>query len=172
MDIANPAFDPTKLSQEEKIRLVQKHPELIDILMGEEIEHQLYLHESSITHIPEGLKVGGDFYLRDCFYLTHIPKGLEVGGSLNMASCSALTHLPKMKVRFSLDVSYCTSLTSIARGVKIGDSFYLYGCTALTSLPEDLEIGNNLVFEGSSLPYKKRRDLPKSIKIGGIVCWK
>src|SRR5574343_651984 len=95
MDIADPSFDPYKLSIEEKIELVYRsNGLLVNILQGLKIGY-LNLHDglkvnkwlsldgcTSLTHLPDDLKVGGDLNLGDCTSLIHLPDNLEVGGYL------------------------------------------------------------------------------------------
>ena len=54
------------------------------------VDGDLYLFDSKITSLPEGLKVGGYLNLSDCKKLTSLPKGLKVGSFLNITD-SALT---------------------------------------------------------------------------------
>jgi hypothetical protein len=47
-----------------------------------EVAFSLYLLNSRIKSLPEGLKVGLHLYLRSSTFITLLPKGLEVGGGL------------------------------------------------------------------------------------------
>ena len=46
------------------------------------IEGDLFLRNSKITSLPEGLKVGGNLSLYSCKNIKSLPKGLEVNGFL------------------------------------------------------------------------------------------
>jgi len=89
--------DPSKLSQEEKIRLVRESDGfLIDILEGEKIKEDLDLQGcTSLIHLPEGLKVEEDLILWKCTSLTHLPEGLKVGGNVSLQKCKGDLDLQK-----------------------------------------------------------------------------
>ena len=53
----------------------------------------LYLRNTQITSLPEGLKVGGSLYLRNT-PITSLPKGLTVGGDLDLYN-TPITSLPE-----------------------------------------------------------------------------
>jgi len=101
----SPTLNPNKLSQKEKIKLVQKSDGLlIELLEGETIEGSLHLYDcTSLTHLPDNLKVKGSLYLNICTSLTHLPDNLKVGGNLHLRDCTSLTHLPdNLKVEGNL----------------------------------------------------------------------
>ena len=68
-----------------------------------EVERYLDLRGTSITSLPEGLKVGGCLYLRGT-KITSLPEGLKVGGHLDLSD---------------------TPITSLPEGLKVGGSLYL-----------------------------------------------
>ena len=63
-----PEIDPHKLSIEAKIKLIKESDGLlIELLENETIEGYLILDGcTSLTHLPDGLRVGGDLYLDRC----------------------------------------------------------------------------------------------------------
>ncbi|MBD3407389.1 MAG: hypothetical protein GF411_14830 [Candidatus Lokiarchaeota archaeon] len=75
VDILNPSLDPSKLSVEDKIALVrQSDGLLVDILEGLKIKRDLWLRGcSSLTHLPEGLKVG-DMFVDQSIHIMTIHK--------------------------------------------------------------------------------------------------
>ena len=112
VDIADPSFDPHKLSTEDKIKLVQQSDGLlVDILSGCEIRDLDLSCCTSLTHLPDGLEVEGYLWLIGCTSLSHLPDGLKVGRWLNLYGCTSLTHLPDV--------------------CEVGGFLYLYGCTGL-----------------------------------------
>jgi len=118
--------DPYSLSIEDRVELVRDSDGvLIEFLRGAVVEDLDLRDCTSLTHLPEGLEVGGDLDLEGCTSLTHLPEGLKVGGDLNLGGCTSLTSLPK--------------------GLKVEAYLYLGGCTSLTLLPEDLEVGGRIV---------------------------
>jgi hypothetical protein len=152
VDIADPSFDPHKLSLEDKIKLVQQSDGLlVDILAGCEIR---------------------DLYLRDCTSLIYLPDGLKIGGYLSLSGCTSLTHLPddpKVEVGGNLYLRGCTSLTHLPDGLKVGGFLSLDGCTSLTHLPDGLEVGGNLYLDGC-IGLQHYRD--KEIKgVKGNTIW-
>ena len=95
VDIADPSLDPHKLSIDDKIKLVQQSDGLlIDILAGCKIKNLYLVCCTSLTHLPDGLEVGGYLHLVGCTSLTHLPKGLKSGRYLSLCDCTSLTHLP------------------------------------------------------------------------------
>jgi len=48
------------------------------------IKGDLFLTDSDITSLPEGLKVGGYLDLGNCTSLTSLPEGLKIGAFLNI----------------------------------------------------------------------------------------
>ena len=124
--INEPDFDVDDLSQEEKIELVDESDGLlIDILEGETIMGDLDLRGcTSLTHLPDNLKVLGDMSLDDCTSLTHLPNNLKIDGCLDISGCVSLTHLPD--------------------GLQIGENLYLENCTSLTEIPKTVKIGGKI----------------------------
>ena len=51
---------------------------------------------ADITHLPEGLSVGGSLSLSGCTALTSLPEGLSVGRSLYLIGCPALMMMKKI----------------------------------------------------------------------------
>lgn len=113
-----------------------------------------------LIDILEGEKIEGSLDLGG-LSITHLPKGLEVSKYLDLYGCTSLIHLPEgLKVGYYLDLEGCTSLTYLPEGLEIGDSKF----------PGDDE--SHLDIIGCvSLPYKTKKDFPKSIKIHGNILW-
>ena len=112
------------------------------------IKGRLYLFDSKITSLPEGLKVSGDLVLSYSEKLNSLPKGLKVGGNLNLA--------------------YCKELTSLPEGLKVGDGLNLAYCDNITSLPEGLEVGGYLNIHDTPLQKYTDEELKEVIKPGFI----
>ena len=84
----------------------------------------------------EELTIKGDLFLTDSD-ITSLPEGLKVGNSLNLMNCKNLISLPKgLKVGGYLDLGNCTSLTSLPEGLKIG-AFLNIGNTKLEKYSDD-----------------------------------
>jgi hypothetical protein len=100
------------------------------------VDGDLYLFDSKITSLPEGLKVGGYLNLAFCKELTSLPKGLEVGEKLSLMY-SKIESLPEgLKVGGYLNLSDCKKLTSLPKGLKVG-SFLNITDSALTKYTDD-----------------------------------
>ncbi len=121
----------------------------------------LTLEEFSKT---KGLKVGGSLSLSGTA-ITSLPEGLSVGGWFWLTGCTSLASLPQgLSVGRDLDLSGCTSLTSLPEGLSVGGWLSLYGCTSLTSLPEGLSVGGSLDLRGTSLA-----SLGEGLSVGGSL---
>lgn len=85
--------------------------------------------------------------------LVDLLEGCDLSGlNLWLENCESLTHLPE---------GLTTNILSLT------------GCSVLEKLPERLEVRVWLDLKGCvSLPYKKRRDLPKGVKVKGQVFWR
>ena len=82
----------------------------------------LNICDTSLTSLPEGLKVKRSLYLHHCTSLASLPEGLEVGGYLDLYNCKSLTSLPeRLVVEGVLDIEGCTSLTSLPEGMMVGE---------------------------------------------------
>jgi len=89
-------IDPYTLSVEDRIELVRESDGvLIEFLRGAVVKDLSLNCCTSLTHLPEGLEVGGYLSLYKCASLTHLPDGLEVGGGLDLSYCTSLTSLPE-----------------------------------------------------------------------------
>jgi len=61
---------------------------------------------TSLTFLPENLKVKGALFLAGCISLNSIPKGLSVNGNLVILYCTSLTSLPEdLEVKMFLYLS-------------------------------------------------------------------
>ena len=125
------------------------------------IKGNLYLDETQITYLPEGLKVGGDLNLENCKNLTSLPEGLKVSGNLDLSN-SNITSLPKgLEVGGDLYLRN-SNITTLSEGLKVGGDMDLDGCREITSLPEGLEVGGNLDLNKTTI-----KSLPEGLKVGG-----
>ena len=119
---------------------------------------------TSLSSLPEGLKVGGGLYLDGCTSLSSLPEGLKVGGSLNLYGCTSLSSLPEgLTVGGSLYLDGCRSLSSLPEGLKVGGFLHLRDSTSLLSLPEGLKVGGLNLRGCTSLS-----SLPEGLKVGGL----
>ena len=111
------------------------------------IKGRLYLFDSKITTLPEGLKVGGDLDLSYSEKLNSLPKGLKVGGELNL---------------------FYTKITSLPEGLKVGGSLTLAFCDNITSLPESLYVDGDLNIRETPLQKYTDDELREMVKPGFI----
>ena len=80
------------------------------------VKGDLFLRNSKITSLPEGLKVGGDLDL-GWTKITSLPEGLEVGGILDL---------------------YWTNITSLPKGLKVDDYLNIRETTLLEYTDNEL----------------------------------
>ena len=80
------------------------------------VKGDLFLRNSKITSLPEGLKVGGDLDL-GWTNITSLPKGLEVGGILDL---------------------YWTNITSLPKGLKVDDYLNIRETTLLEYTDDEI----------------------------------
>ena len=80
------------------------------------VKGDLFLRNSKITSLPEGLKVGGDLDL-GWTKITSLPEGLEVGGILDL---------------------YWTNITSLPKGLKVDDYLNIRETTLLEYTDDEL----------------------------------
>jgi hypothetical protein len=111
------------------------------------IKGDLYLFDSKIASLPEGLKVGGYLNLGFCPNLTSLPKGLEVGEKLNLMY---------------------SKIESLPEGLKVGGYLNLSDCKKLTSLPKDLKVWGFLNITDSALTKYTDDELRDMVKPGFI----
>ena len=123
----------------------------------------IYLRDTGITSLPEGLTVGGDLYLRGTG-ITSLPDGLTVGGSLDLEDCTGITSLPEGLVVGGSLYLRGTGITSLPEGLTVGGVLSLENCTGITSLPEGLTVGGDLYLHNSSIT-----SLPNGLKVGGYL---
>ena len=149
--------------------------------MMEENGGSLYLEDTQITALPEGLTVGGDLDLNGT-QITALPEGLTVGGSLDLRDTS-ITALPEgLTVGGDLYLSH-TPITALPEGLTVGGNLYLNGTqitalpeglavggdlylshTPITALPEGLAVGDNLYLEDTQITA-----LPEGLTVGGSL---
>ena len=130
------------------------------------VDDDLDLSYTSITSLPEELKVGGSLLLSGCKNITSLPEGLKVGGDLFLSSLK-ITSLPEgLKVVGNLDLSR-TKITSLPKGLKVEGNLTLYQ-TKITSLPEGLKVGDNIYIGNTKLKNRTDDELIKMIKPGFI----
>ncbi len=91
----------------------------------------LYLGNTPITSLPNGLTVGGYLYLGNT-PITSLPNDLKVGGNLYLGN---------------------TPITSLPNGLTVGGYLYLKN-TPITSLPNNLKVGNSLYL--ANTPIRKK----------------
>jgi hypothetical protein len=112
------------------------------------VDDDLYLFDSKITSLPEGLKVGGYLDLGFCPNLTSLPKGLEVGEKLSLMY---------------------SKIESLPEGLKVGGYLNLSDCKKLTSLPKGLKVGSILNITDSTLTKYTDDELFKMIEPNGYI---
>ena len=113
------------------------------------INGYLNLRKSNISSLPQGLHVGGYFWLEGCTSLTSLPENLHVGGDLWLEGC--------------------TSLTSLPENLHLGEHLCLHDCTSLTSLPDwvfELRSYQSVFAQNTGIParilaeYNTRQNAP------------
>ena len=120
----------------------------------------LYVRDSGITSLPEGLTVGG--FLDLCGTgITSLPEGLVVGGFLDLEDCTGITSLPKDLTVGGYLYLQGVGITSLPEGLTVGDSIYLSG-TRITSLPDGLTVGDSIYLSGTGIT-----SLPEGLIVGG-----
>ncbi len=134
---------------------------------GLRVDGSLYLEGCiSLTHLPDSLSVGGDLTLPGCTSLTILPEDLSVSGDLDLYGCTSLTHLPdnlSLSVGRNLGLDGCTSLTHLPDSLSVGGNLSLSRCTSLTHLPEDLSVGRHLTL----INCTSLSSLPDDLSVGG-----
>ena len=92
----------------------------------------LYLNHTTISSLPDNLKiVRGSLNLRNTS-ITSLPSGLKIKGDLNLNN---------------------TPLTSLPSGLEVSGALYL-GSTPITSLPSDLKVKDELYLKNTPLAEK------------------
>jgi hypothetical protein len=138
------------------LRRLEKLPPDQRVVKGE-----LDLEGTSITSLPQGLKVGGNLWLQGT-RITSLPQGLVVGGSLALME-TPITSLPQdLVVGGTLDLA-STRITSLPQGLKVGGNLDLEG-TPITSLPRGLVVGGTLNVRETPIT-----SLPDDLKVGGSL---
>ena len=138
-----------KLTLEDAKRMMEKNGGSLD------------LRDTSITALPEGLKVGGYLDLEGT-QITALPEGLAVGGDLYL-SHTPITALPEgLAVDGWLDLRY-TPITALPEGLTVGGSLDLSG-TQITALPEGLTVGGYLDLRRTPITA-----LPEELKVGSYI---
>jgi hypothetical protein len=138
------------------LRKLEKLPPDQRVVKGE-----LDLEDTSITSLPQGLKVGGGLYLSRTS-ITSLPQGLVVGGSLVLME-TPITSLPQgLEVGDNLYLEG-TRITSLPRGLVVGGTLNVRE-TSITSLPDDLKVGGSLVLASTRIT-----SLPQDLKVGGTL---
>ena len=130
-------------------------------------EDNLFLADTIITSLPEGLKVGGWLILNRSS-ITSLPKGLKVGSYLNLRSCQGLTSLPEgLEVVGDLLLYNSKNIESLPEGLKVGGDLDLRD-TTIGSLPEALKVGANLYIKNTALLEYTDEELREMVKPGFI----
>jgi hypothetical protein len=153
---ASGEWEEEKYTSLKTLRRLEKLPPNQRVVNG-----NLDLRDTSITSLPQGLKVGRDLKLENT-PITSLPQGLKVGGSLWLTGTS-ITSLPQdLVVGDSLLLSD-TPITSLPQGLKVSGDLSLRG-TPITSLPQGLEVGDWLDLTGTPIT-----SLPQGLKVGGSL---
>ncbi len=127
------------------------------------VKGDLYLENSNITSLPEGLMVYGTLDLYRCKQLTSLPEGLEVGGMLNLEGLQ-MTSLPKgMKVGGILVLNF-SEITSLPNDLDVKGSIFLDHCHKLKSLPQGFEVRGNLTLYNSAI-----ESIPEGLEVDGTL---
>ena len=146
-------------------------------LRGVEIEtiaahvtcHDLDATGSSLTALPEGIKIASRLILDDCSKLESLPANLECG-SISLRNCGYLSQLPENLSTWFLDLTDCGRFSqwpkkgTIQRGI-----LRLRNCIELQTLPKWLGVLGQLDLSGclqiNSVPQGVR--VSSWIDIGG-----
>ena len=69
------------------------------------VSGKLDLSFTKITSLPEGLYVGKNLFLNNCYDLKSLPKGLKVGGGVNITDAS-LTKYTEEELRKMIEPGF------------------------------------------------------------------
>lgn len=111
-----------------------------------DIKGGLFLEHSSITYLPEGLKVSGHLNLSYTFKLKSLPNDLDVKGDIYLEG---------------------SKITSLPEGLKVGGHLDLSD-SDIEFLPEGLEVGGDLNISSTTLTKYTDKELRDMIKPGII----
>ena len=132
--------------------------------MMREYEGNLDLRYSSVTSLPNELKVPGDLYLEGTS-ITTLPEDLIVGGGLYIQKTQIASLPDNLTVQGSL-ILYKTPITKLPNNLTVGGRLDLR-CAKITSLPDNLTVGGSLYLEGTPIT-----SLPKNLVVGGDISLK
>ena len=125
------------------------------------IQESLYLGNTGIKELPEGLTVGGNLDLRNTG-IKELPKRLTVGEDLDLSN-TGIKELPKrLTVGGYLDLRN-TGIKELPEGLTVGGNLYLNN-TGIKELPEGLTVGGNLYLNNTGI-----KELPKRLTVGGYL---
>ncbi len=129
--------------------------------MMREHEGNLDLRYSSVTSLPDNLKVPGYLDLEGT-PITSLPDNLTVGGGLYIRG-TKITSLPdNLTVSGSLWLSD-TKTTSLSDNLTVGGSLWLSN-TKITSLPDNLTVGGSLWLDHTPIT-----SLSDNLTVGGSL---
>ena len=138
---------------------------IIKKYIAEGCKGDLYLSNTPITSLPEGLHVERDLHLSCCSSLKFLPNNLKVGGSL-VINKSAICSLPEdLEVIQDLIMPF-TNISFLPDNLTLKGYLDLNG-SAITSLPKNLKVGKGLMLSGTSI--KKVSQLPLDLEVGSII---
>ena len=112
----------------------------------------LYLDNTPIATLPDGLEVGGSLDL-DNTPIATLPDGLTVGGSLYLDNTPIATLPDRLTVGGSLYLNN-TPIATLPDGLTVGGWLYLNN-TPITALPDDLTVGGCIDLRGTKIKNKE-----------------
>ena len=122
------------------------------------IQESLYLGNTGIKELPEGLTVGGNLDLRNTG-IKELPKRLTVGEYLDLSN-TGIKELPEgLTVGGSLYLSN-TGIKELPEGLTVGGNLYLRN-TGIKELPEGLTVGGSLYLSNTGI-----KELPEGLTVG------
>ena len=118
----------------------------IDDDLSVHVEGNLDLRNTSVTYLPDGLRVGRSLDLNKT-PITHLPDGLRVGGYLDLSG-TPITHLPQE--------------------LRVGGNLFL-NHTPVTHLPDGLHVGKSLFLERGGLAQMSNEEIRSRAEIRGTI---
>ena len=121
----------------------------------------LYLRNTPIKRLPEGLSVSGNLDLSGT-EITELPDNLTVGGWLALIG-TPITKLPKrLTVGDDIDLSF-SSITKLPEGLTVNGNLDL-SHSEIAELPNELSVSGSLSLNGTKITK-----LPDALTVGGSL---
>lgn len=94
--LLDPSFDPTTLSDDDKVSLVRQTDGLLWMLLPKHINGSIYLSGLAyLERLPDEMYVKDNLHLQSCTSLVELSESLEVGGLIFLWNCTSLRKVPR-----------------------------------------------------------------------------